>query len=128
MSIMQLAQYDYAYMYFYSERPGTLAEKRYEDDVPLEVKKRRLQEIVDVQWQLSNESNKKEVGKCYEVLIEGNSKKSDTEWMGRTSQNKVVVFPKTNKDGKIALKKGDYVDIVISHYTKGTLIGAIKNN
>ena len=115
-------------MYFYSERPGTLAEKRYEDDVPLEVKKRRLQEIVDVQWQLSNESNKKEVGKCYEVLIEGNSKKSDTEWMGRTSQNKVVVFPKTNKDGKIALKKGDYVDIVISHYTKGTLIGAIKNN
>ena len=128
MSIMQLAQYDYAYMYFYSERPGTLAEKRYEDDVPLEVKKRRLQEIVDVQWQLSNESNKKEVGKCYEVLIEGNSKKSDTEWMGRTSQNKVVVFPKTNKDGKIALKKGDYVDIVISHYTKGTLIGAIKIN
>ena len=128
MSIMQLAQYDYAYMYFYSERPGTLAEKRYEDDVPLEVKKRRLQEIVDVQWQLSNESNKKEVGKCYEVLIEGNSKKIDTEWMGRTSQNKVVVFPKTNKDGKIALKKGDYVDIVISHYTKGTLIGAIKNN
>jgi tRNA-2-methylthio-N6-dimethylallyladenosine synthase len=127
MSIMQLAQYDYAYMYFYSERPGTLAEKRYEDDVPLEVKKRRLQEIVDVQWHLSNESNKKEVGKCYEVLIEGNSKKSDVEWMGRTSQNKVVVFPKANKDGMVSLKKGDYVDIVITHYTKGTLIGAIKN-
>jgi tRNA-2-methylthio-N6-dimethylallyladenosine synthase len=128
MSIMQLAQYDYAYMYFYSERPGTLAEKRYEDDVPLEVKKRRLQEIVDVQWHLSNESNKKELGKCYEVLIEGNSKKSDSEWMGRTSQNKVVVFPKANKDGIVSLKKGDYVDIVITHYTKGTLIGAIKNN
>lgn len=128
MSIMQLAHYDYAYMYFYSERPGTLAEKRYEDDVPLEVKKRRLQEIVDVQWHLSNESNKKEVGKCYEVLIEGNSKKSDSEWMGRTSQNKVVVFPKANKDGIVSLKKGDYVDIVITHYTKGTLIGAIKNN
>ena len=128
ISIMQQSEYDYCYMYFYSERPGTLAEKRYEDDVPLEVKKRRLQEIVDVQWTLSNESNKKELGKCYEVLIEGNSKKSDAEWMGRTSQNKVVVFPKTNKDGHAALKKGDYVDIVITHYTKGTLIGAIKNN
>ena len=128
MSIMQLAQYDYCYMYFYSERPGTLAEKRYEDDVPLEVKKRRLQEIVDVQWTLSNESNKKELGKCYEVLIEGNSKKSDAEWMGRTSQNKVVVFPKTNQNGIASFKKGDYVDIVITHYTKGTLIGAIKNN
>ncbi len=128
ISIMQQSEYDYCYMYFYSERPGTLAEKRYEDDVPLEVKKRRLQEIVDVQWTLSNESNKKELGKCYEVLIEGNSKKSDAEWMGRTSQNKVVVFPKTNKDGHAALKKGDYIDIVITHYTKGTLIGAIKNN
>ena len=128
ISIMQKSEYDYCYMYFYSERPGTLAEKRYEDDVPLEIKKRRLQEIVDVQWTLSNESNKKELGKCYEVLIEGNSKKSDAEWMGRTSQNKVVVFPKTNKDNTTPLKKGDYVDIIITHYTKGTLIGAIKNN
>ena len=128
MSIMQLAQYDYAYMYFYSERPGTLAEKRYEDDVPLEIKKRRLQEIVDVQWHLSNESNKKELGKSYEVLIEGNSKKSDAEWMGRTSQNKVVVFPKANNGSISNLKKGDYVNILITHYTKGTLIGAIKNN
>jgi len=127
ISIMQKAEYDYCYMYFYSERPGTLAEKRYEDDVPLEVKKRRLQEIVDVQWTLSNESNKKELGKCYEVLIEGNSKKSDTEWMGRTSQNKVVVFPKANKDGNTIHKKGDYVNIAITHYTKGTLIGTIKN-
>jgi tRNA-2-methylthio-N6-dimethylallyladenosine synthase len=128
MSIMQLAQYDYAYMYFYSERPGTLAEKRYEDDVPLEIKKRRLQEIVDVQWHLSNESNKKELGKSYEVLIEGNSKKSDAEWMGRTSQNKVVVFPKANNGSISNLKKGDYVHILITDFTKGTLIGAIKNN
>ena len=127
ISIMQKAEYDYCYMYFYSERPGTLAEKRYDDDVPLEVKKRRLQEIVDVQWTLSNESNKKELGKSYEVLIEGNSKKSDAEWMGRTSQNKVVVFPKANKEGNTTLKKGDYVTIVITHYTKGTLIGTIKN-
>ena len=126
MSIMQLAQYDYAYMYFYSERPGTLAEKRYEDDVPLDVKKRRLQEIVDVQWHLSNESNKKEVGKIYEVLIEGNSKKSDQEWMGRTSQNKVVVFPKSSEGASKPLVKGDYVNILITAYTKGTLIGTIK--
>jgi len=126
MSIMQLAQYDYAYMYFYSERPGTLAEKRYEDDVPLAVKKRRLQEIVDVQWHLSNESNKKELGKTYEVLIEGNSKKSDQEWMGRTSQNKVVVFPKLIEGQTKPLHKGDYVNILITAYTKGTLIGTIK--
>jgi len=124
MSIMQLAQYDYAYMYFYSERPGTLAEKRYEDDVPLNIKKRRLQEIVDVQWHLSNDSNKKELGKIYEVLIEGNSKKSDQEWMGRTSQNKVVVFPKAGASKP--LFKGDYVHILITDYTKGTLMGTIK--
>ena len=126
ISIMQLAEYDYAYMYFYSERPGTLAEKRYEDDVPLEVKKRRLQEIVDVQWHLSNDSNKKEVGKIYEVLIEGNSKKSDQEWMGRTSQNKVVVFPKSSEGDSKPLAKGDYVNILITAYTKGTLMGTIK--
>ena len=126
MSIMQLAGYDYAYMYFYSERPGTLAEKRYEDDVPLDVKKRRLQEIVDVQWHLSNESNKKELGNTYEVLIEGNSKKSDQEWMGRTSQNKVVVFPKSSEGASKPLVKGDYVNILITAYTKGTLIGTIK--
>ena len=124
ISIMQAAQYDYSYMYFYSERPGTLAAKRYEDDIPEEVKKRRLQEIVDVQWTLSNESNKRDVGKCFEVLIEGDSKKSDAEWMGRTSQNKVVVFPKLNHP----LKKGDYVEIFIAGFTKGTLLGTLKTN
>jgi tRNA-2-methylthio-N6-dimethylallyladenosine synthase len=124
ISIMQAAQYDYSYMYFYSERPGTLAAKRYEDDIPEAIKKRRLQEIVDVQWTLSNESNKRDVGKCFEVLIEGDSKKSDAEWMGRTSQNKVVVFPKSNH----ALKKGDYVEILIEGFTKGTLLGTLKTN
>jgi tRNA-2-methylthio-N6-dimethylallyladenosine synthase len=124
ISIMQAAQYDYSYMYFYSERPGTLAAKRYEDDIPEEVKKRRLQEIVDVQWTLSNESNKRDVGKCFEVLIEGDSKKSEAEWMGRTSQNKVVVFPKLNHP----LKKGDYVEIFIAGFTKGTLLGKLKTN
>ncbi len=124
ISIMQAAQYDYSYMYFYSERPGTLAAKRYEDDIPEAVKKRRLQEIVDVQWTLSNESNKRDVGKIFEVLIEGDSKKSDAEWMGRTSQNKVVVFPKLNHP----LKKGDYVEIFIAGFTKGTLLGTLKTN
>ena len=124
ISIMQAAQYDYSYMYFYSERPGTLAAKRYEDDISEAVKKRRLQEIVDVQWTLSNESNKRDVDKCFEVLIEGDSKKSDAEWMGRTSQNKVVVFPKLNHP----LKKGDYVTIFIAGFTKGTLLGTLKTN
>jgi len=121
--IMKEANYDYSYMYFYSERPGTLAAKRYEDDVPEEVKKRRLQEIVDVQWVLSNESNKRDVGKSFEVLIEGNSKKSDQEWMGRNTQNKVIVFPKADH----GFNKGDYVHVLVTDFTKGTLLGkAIK--
>jgi tRNA-2-methylthio-N6-dimethylallyladenosine synthase len=122
ISIMKEANYDYSYMYFYSERPGTLAAKRYEDDVPEEVKKRRLQEIVDVQWVLSNESNKRDVGKTFEILIEGNSKKSDQEWMGRNSQNKVIVFPKGNH----SLKKGDYVNVLVNDFTKGTLLGTVS--
>lgn len=123
ISIMKEANYDYSYMYFYSERPGTLAAKRYEDDIPEEVKKRRLQEIVDVQWVLSNESNKRDVGKSFEVLIEGNSKKSDTQWMGRNSQNKVIVFAKDNHN----LKKGDYVNVLVTDFTKGTLLGKLSN-
>jgi len=121
--IMKEANYDYSYMYFYSERPGTLAAKRYEDDIPEEVKKRRLQEIVDVQWVLSNESNKKDVGKIFEVLIEGNSKKSNEDWMGRNSQNKVIVFPK----GAHEFKKGDYVNVLVTDFTKGTLLGTVSN-
>jgi len=123
ISIMKEANYDYSYMYFYSERPGTLAAKRYEDDIPEEVKKRRLQEIVDVQWVLSNESNKKDVGKIFEVLIEGNSKKSTEDWMGRNSQNKVIVFPK----GDHGFKKGDYVNVLVTDFTKGTLLGTVSN-
>ena len=121
ISIMQAAQYDYSYMYFYSERPGTLAAKRYEDDIPEEVKKRRLQEIVDMQWTLSNESNKRDVGSVFEVLIEGNSKRNEAEWMGRNSQNKVVVFPK----GNFNYQKGDYAKVKIHSFTKGTLLGEI---
>lgn len=124
LSLMEASQYDLSYMYFYSERPGTLAAKRYQDDIPEEVKKRRLQEIVDLQWTLSNESNKRDLGKTFEVLIEGDSKKSDQQWMGRTSQSKVVVFDKGNH----GLKKGDYVQVTVNDFTKGTLLGAIKTN
>ncbi len=123
ISIMKEANYDYSYMYFYSERPGTLAAKRYEDDIPEEIKKRRLQEIVDVQWILSNESNKRDLDKTFEVLIEGNSKKSENEWMGRNSQNKVIVFPKQGNH----FKKGDYVQVKVTDFTKGTLLGKAVN-
>lgn len=119
LSLMQFSAYDMSYMFFYSERPGTLAQRRYQDDVPEAVKKRRLQEIVDLQNRLSRESNDKDMGKQFEVLIEGNSKKSDSDWMGRTSQNKVIVFPKNNPK----ISKGDYVTVRVTDCTKATLIG-----
>jgi tRNA-2-methylthio-N6-dimethylallyladenosine synthase len=124
LSIMGYAKYDYAYMYYYSERPGTLAEKRYDDDVPLEVKKKRLYEVVDLQNRLSLESNKKDIGKIFEILIEGNSKKSDADWMGRSSQGKVFVFSKENYN----LNKGDYVMVKAIDCTQGTLLGSIVNS
>ena len=117
LSLMEYCKYDLAYMYFYSERPGTLAAKRFEDDVPLEVKKRRLQEMVDLYRGHSLQSMQKEVGKTFKVLIEGPSKKNQDELFGRTDQNKVVVFPKGE------LKKGDYVDVNIVSCTAGTLLG-----
>ena len=123
LDIMEYSRYDMCYMFFYSERPGTLAERRYKDDVPLDVKKRRLQEIVDVQGKLSHASNKKDVGKTFAVLIEGESKRSDKDWMGRSSQNKVIVFPKENYN----LKKGDYVTVKVIDCTQATLLGTIIN-
>ncbi len=124
LSIMDYCKYDYSYMYFYSERPGTLAERRYADDVPEDVKKRRLQEIVDKQYYLSLYSNQRDIGNTYKVLIEGNSKKDEDSWMGRNSQNKVIVFPKENYN----LKKGDYVMVKVNECTKGTLKGKITQN
>ncbi len=121
LSIMEYAQYDYSYMFFYSERPGTLAQKRYTDDVPLGIKKRRLQEVVDLQNRLSLESNLRDIGNSFQVLIEANSKKSDADWMGRSSHGKVVVFPKEN----YSLKKGDYVIVKALDCTQGTLLGKI---
>ena len=121
LSIMESSRYDFSYMFFYSERPGTLAERRYKDDVPDVVKKRRLQEIVDIQNRLSLESNKKDIGKIFKVLIEGDSKKNNKEWKGRNSQNKVVVFSKEN----FGLKKGDYVKVKVIDSTQATLLGKI---
>lgn len=123
LDIMEYSQYDMSYMFCYSERPGTLAERRYKDDVPLDIKKRRLQEIVDLQGKLSHTSNKKDIGKTFAVLIEGDSKRSNKDWMGRSSQNKVIVFPKENYE----LKKGDYVSVKVYDCTQATLLGKIIN-
>lgn len=122
LSIMEYSQYDYSYMFFYSERPGTLAQRRYKDDVPEDVKKRRLQEIIELQNKLSLESNRRDIGKTFEVLIEGNSKKSDEYWCGRNSQNKMIIFPKNT----LPLQKGDYVQVRVNDCTQATLFGEIE--
>jgi tRNA-2-methylthio-N6-dimethylallyladenosine synthase len=121
LAMMDYAKYDLSYMFFYSERPGTLAQRRYADDVPEEVKKRRLQEIVVVQNRLSLESNKNDLGKVFKVLIENTSKRSEKDWMGRSSQNKVVVFPKEDKN----YRPGDYVQVKITACTQATLLGEL---
>lgn len=117
LSLMRWAGYDSAFMFKYSERPGTYAAQHLEDNVPEEVKGRRLQEIIDLQNQLSFESNQRDIGKTYEVLVEGTSKKSKEELYGRTSQNKVVVFPKKE------YRTGDLVKVVIKEATQATLKG-----
>lgn len=120
LELMQYCNYDFGYMYFYSERPGTLAARRFADDVPEEVKKRRLTEIVHLQRRMSEQNNRSDIGKMCRILVEGNSKKSENEWMGRNSENKVVVFPKTG-----TINKGDYVNVQITGSTGGTLLGEI---
>lgn len=122
LSIMEYSKYDMSYMFFYSERPGTLAARRYTDDVPLETKKQRLSEIVALQGRLSRESNEKDLGKTFKVLVEGPSKKNSDEWMGRNSQNKVIVFPKPE-----GLRKGDYLEVTVTDCTQATLIGKVKH-
>jgi len=121
LSIMQHSKYDMSYMFIYSERPGTLAARRYKDDVPEEIKKRRLQEIVALQGKLSFESNQRDIGKSFKVLIEGDSKRSSDDWMGRNTQNKVIVFSKGNQD----LKKGNYAWVKVNDCTQATLLGEI---
>jgi tRNA-2-methylthio-N6-dimethylallyladenosine synthase len=121
LSLIERARFDMSYMFFYSERPGTLAARRYTDDVPEEVKKRRLEEIVRLQNRLSLEKNREDLGKSFEVLIEGDSKKSVDNWRGRNSQNKVIVFPKADHP----YRKGDYVQVKVNDCTGATLIGKI---
>lgn len=119
LSLMEEVKYDFSYMFFYSERPGTLAAKKYEDDIPLETKKRRLQEIIDVQNRLSLESNQKDIGTVVEVLVEREAKKDKNDHCGRNSQNKMVIFPK----GKS--KVGDYVKVKINDCSQAVLLGEI---
>ncbi|RFS26282.1 tRNA (N6-isopentenyl adenosine(37)-C2)-methylthiotransferase MiaB [Chitinophaga silvatica] len=117
LSLMEYVHYDLAYMYFYSERPGTLAARRYQDDIPEEVKKRRLAEIVELYRRHSQESMEKEVGKTFKVLVEGPSKRSADQLFGRNDQNKAIIFPKEH------YKKGDYVMVKVDSCTSGTLLG-----
>lgn len=119
LSLMREVEYDFAYMFMYSERPKTLAERRYEDDVPEEVKKRRLTEVVDLQRIHGEKRVKAMVGQQHRVLIEGPSKRSDLMLMGRNTQNTVVVFPAGNH------KKGSYVDVTAMSCTASTLIGEV---
>ncbi len=123
LSIIEYAKYSMSYMFKYSERPGTLAERKYEDDIPEEVKKRRLSEIVETQMRISFEHNQKDIGKTFKVLIEGNSKKSDQQWKGRNSQNKMIIFEKLGKH-----KPGDYVEVKVNSATKATLLGEMINS
>lgn len=119
LSLMQWAGFDYAYMFAYSERPKTLAERKYEDDIPEPVKNRRLTEVINLQQQLSKTSNERDLGKVFEVLVEGPSRKSADDHAGRNSQNKVIVFPKGNT------RKGDYVKVKVTSCTSATLIGEL---
>ena len=118
LSLMEYCKYDLAYMYFYSERPGTLAARRFKDDIPEDIKKRRLQEMVNLHRLHSLQSMQRDVGKTFKVLVEGFSKKTEDDLQGRNDQNKVVVFAKGN------FKKGDYVMVKIESCTAGTLLGS----
>lgn len=124
LSLMDYCGFDMSYMYFYSERPGTLAARRFKDDIPLEVKKRRLQEIVDKQGELSTRNNQRDIGKTFKVLIEADSKRDSRDWTGRTSQNKITVFPKSSS----LQKPGDYVWVNITDCTRATLLGKIVDH
>ncbi|TFG90298.1 MAG: tRNA (N6-isopentenyl adenosine(37)-C2)-methylthiotransferase MiaB [Candidatus Atribacteria bacterium] len=119
LSLMDEVVYDFSYMFFYSERPGTLAEKKYRDDIPESTKKRRLDEIIQKQREHSMQRNKEAVGKVHKVLVEGNSKRSSAFLQGRNTGNKVVVFPRQD------YKKGQYVNVLVEDCTGGTLIGRV---
>ncbi len=117
LSLMDYVKYDFSYMFMYSERPGTLAAKKHKDDIPDEVKKRRLSEIIAKQQEISLERNKLDLGKVHNVLIEGFSKRSKNQLQGRNSANKVIIFPGGN------LKKAQYVNVLVENCTAATLMG-----
>lgn len=119
LSLMNLVRFDFSYMFMYSERPGTLAEKRFKDDVDEETKKRRLAEIIERQNQHSLENNRKDIGTTFRVLIEGPSRRSPEHLQGRNTANKVIVFPRENKN------KGQYVNVRVDRCTGATLMGEI---
>lgn len=119
LSLMEFAKYDFAYMFKYSERPKTQAERQFKDDVLEEVKSKRLSEIIELQSKLSHESNLRDLNKTFKVLVEGYSKKSKNDLQGRNDQNKTVVFPKEN------YKPGDYVTVLVTECTTATLIGIV---
>ncbi len=119
LQLMQWVGYDFAFMFKYSERPNTKAARKLADDVPEDVKTQRLTQIIELQGKLSEESKQKDIGRSYEVLIEGESKKSADHFFGRTSQNKVVVFPRGN------YRIGDYAFVRITDCTQATLLGEI---
>jgi tRNA-2-methylthio-N6-dimethylallyladenosine synthase len=118
LSLMRHARYDYGFMFAYSERPGTMAGRKMDDDIPLDIKKRRLQEVIDLQREIGFKKLQQQVGNLSEVLIEKSSKKSDAHWAGRNTQNNMVIFPKTGR-----FKPGDFVNILITKCTTATLLG-----
>ncbi len=117
LSLMEWSQFDFSYMFKYSERPGTLAARKYPDDIDESIKSRRLTEIIELQSRLSHESNKKDIGKKSIVLVENFSKRSKEHLSGRNSENKVVILPRKNH------QPGDYVEVTIVDCTPATLIG-----
>ena len=117
LSLLEYVKYNFGYMYTYSERPGTLAERKFEDDIPEKTKSRRLSEIIALQLQHSEFRTREFLGKTIEILVEKESKKSKDQWSGRSQHSIVAVFPKEN------YKIGDFVNVTITDCTKATLIG-----
>ena len=117
LSLMKKVRYDHAFMFKYSERPGTYAQRKYDDDVPADVKQRRLEEIIHLQQQIAEEENRKEIGRTVTVLVEGTSKKSDAQLSGRADNGKTVVFDKED------YRPGQYVNVEVTDCTSGTLLG-----
>jgi tRNA-2-methylthio-N6-dimethylallyladenosine synthase len=117
LELMEYVKYDFGFMFAYSERPGTLAGKKMDDDVPAEIKKLRLTEVINLQQKHALYRTQEHLGKTEEVLIEGTSKKDANQWKGRNTQNTVIVFPKEH------YKLGDFVNVKVENCTSATLIG-----